>query len=741
MSSCFGLRKSRSQDTEPLLPQYEDDTSMQRAIHQKLHTYQMIRALSKGYMPSTEQIVASLRTLLASNVLNPNNPILSSSGRLLLKLSKHWLTDFIQLLRHKNNDDQIQDFIWFLSKSKVSLDTNDLANATSSIRARADASAAYESLKTVGSLLLTNPDFRLFLSDLTVIGRQVFADTAFAASDIARDAAEQIQPSEQDTQGVRSPGSEPGLAPSVGDLGGEASEVSRVVADGVVRTGEEAAASLEINLQGKQKDTLLFRLKNAITRLRGRNGYSNSVSTISTLLQRYARVYSRVVGSTIDTIQDDLEPNAELEKAVKNFRSLLSAFGDSSQWEELDNQFKRLMTHSQEDPEFESLMTDVGNSLEKLFTDPEFFESGQNKIEELRKRSQEIGNESSLRKDADNLLLQIQKTFQSVVDDEDVSRILSTSLKIAHLLSPMHATTNPELVGDSLHVFIPLIIQMIQYIPIPRLEVSIPEIDLLLENLILEPGRTVNNSSFFPFRLRIETYSDLEIRKARFDTVSRVTSLVSVKIDGISVRADDVGFWLRTRSGFLRFADEGIASFQLDERGIDVHIDAEVGRDRLEKILTLRDVRVKIHKLSYTLRKSKFAWLAWCLKPFLRPLFGKVLERQLATAIANGLHAVNRELLFARERLRATRISDPRDLSTFIKAVISRLTPEQDPDLYANVGVTAPGRGIFAGVYAPGSVVKLWNEEAARAGEIVGDSAVAGWRNQIFDIHAEIVTG
>ena len=77
-----------------------------------------------------------------------------------------------------------------------------------------------------------------------------------------------------------------------------------------------------------------------------------------------------------------------------------------------------------------------------------------------------------------------------------------------------------------------------------------------------------------------------------------------------------------------------------------------------------------------------------------------------------------RELLYARERLRATRISDPQDLRTFVKAIVTRLTPEEDPDLYTNIGITGASnvRGnVFAGVYAPGSVVKLWNEEAAQA--------------------------
>jgi hypothetical protein len=142
MSSCFGSRKSkRSGDRQPLLPQYEDDTSLQRVAHQKLHTYQMLRAISKGFMPSTEQTIVNLRTLLASDVLNAETPGLSESGRKLIKYSRQWLTEFIELLRSKNDGDQIQDFIWFLIHAKVSVDTNDLIRTAQSTRTKADASA------------------------------------------------------------------------------------------------------------------------------------------------------------------------------------------------------------------------------------------------------------------------------------------------------------------------------------------------------------------------------------------------------------------------------------------------------------------------------------------------------------------------------------------------------------------------------------------------------------------------
>jgi hypothetical protein len=106
-----------------------------------MHTYQMLRALSKGFMPSTEQIITNLRTLLSSDVLNPAEPGLSDSGRKLMKYTKQWLQEFIDMLRNKNDGDQIQDFIWFLIHAKIDVDTQDLVRTARDTQARADASA------------------------------------------------------------------------------------------------------------------------------------------------------------------------------------------------------------------------------------------------------------------------------------------------------------------------------------------------------------------------------------------------------------------------------------------------------------------------------------------------------------------------------------------------------------------------------------------------------------------------
>jgi Family of unknown function (DUF5923) len=143
MSSCFGRRKSRrGADSQPLLARDEDYTEPQRYLHREMHTHQMIRALSQGYMPSTEQAIANLRGLLASDLFNPPRVDLSDSGRQLVRDCKLCLQIIIDLLREKNQQDQLQDLIWYLSRSKASLDTSELANQVSHAKkAHADTKA------------------------------------------------------------------------------------------------------------------------------------------------------------------------------------------------------------------------------------------------------------------------------------------------------------------------------------------------------------------------------------------------------------------------------------------------------------------------------------------------------------------------------------------------------------------------------------------------------------------------
>jgi hypothetical protein len=110
----------------------------------------MFRAMAEGYMPSTEQTVANLRTLLASDVLNLRHQDIGSVGRLLVRDARLWITVFIEFLREKNEGDQLQELLWRLARSRVEVDTGRVGGSARHVKARADAKAGGSILFPLG---------------------------------------------------------------------------------------------------------------------------------------------------------------------------------------------------------------------------------------------------------------------------------------------------------------------------------------------------------------------------------------------------------------------------------------------------------------------------------------------------------------------------------------------------------------------------------------------------------------
>lgn len=592
----------------------------------------------------------------------------------------------------------------------------------------------------MGSLLLTNPDFRLFVDDIATIGRQVFADTASSLAETSKQVADEVQPSEEEQQALSGAGADEGRELSGKQVKEELQHIADVAGKGAVHTGEDAVQSAREHLSGREQDTLLYRLKKAVSKLRERTDYTDSVSTIAQLVQRYAAVYANAAEDTADAAQEDLQINDDLKQAVDQFWGLLRSFGSAEEWDKLQQKFHDLLRHANKDPEFERLMGEAGNSLQDMLTDPDFFNHADEKLDELQQKSERVGSETHLRHDLDGFLAQTKRALRSVPEDPAVSKLVNATKKIYQDASAAYNDNKADLPADIANVMIPIILRAIQYIPIPRLEISAPEMDLLLENFILEPGHTVNFSSFLPYRMHLVTRNDIDVvKKHSKRTETAIKTVFTVTIQGLNICAQDFGYWLKAHTGFLfHFKDEGIASFYLDRRGIDITLEVEVGRNRLEQIFTLRSVRVRIHKLDYKVSKSKWRFLLWLTKPFLKHLVRRVLEKKIAEEIVLAAATLNRELVFARERLRAARIANPQDLATFVRAVLARLKPA-DSDVEARVSLDPPKSGVFRGVYAPGSIVKTWREEATRAQEAIEDGDEthglgSTWRNEIFDV-------
>lgn len=585
----------------------------------------------------------------------------------------------------------------------------------------------------------------MFLHDVATIGRQVFADTTYTLSNAAHEVAEAAEPSQEELNKVDGAGADDGDQLSKDDLQKEVTQIATIAEQGIIHAGETAKESAEQNFSGPQSDALLNRLKQAVLKLRKRNDYSDSVSTLSKLVQRYAMLYANAAEETASAVNEDVEVNKDIKKAFDSFWTLVRSFGDSHEWEKLEKCFHDVMRHANKDPEFEDMMGEIGKSLQEMLTDPAFFDSAPERLDKLKEQSRNLGGEFSLRNDMETFLQQVRQTLKSIPADPTIAKMNAVANKIIRDVSNVYTNQTSIIVADAAHIFLPLLIRSIQYIPIPRLEVSAPEMDLLIENLVLEPGRTVNQSSFFPYKVLVTSKTKMELAKVHSKQAkSDIKTILTVNIQGLNISAADFGYWIRAHSGFLfRFGDEGIGSFFLDERGIDVAVDLEVGCDRLAHLVMLRGVRVHIHKLDYKIQRSRWKFLLWLVKPFLKQLIRRTLERKIAEFVVSFVVAINRELIFARERLRAVNIANPQDYATFIRALLARPKAYVNPDVSQRIGAYPPNSGVFKDVYTSGSIVKVWRDEAERAHDLTeegeegqnNDGLHLTWRNDIFDVN------
>lgn len=750
MLSFFRGQQGSGAEREPLLPRHNHDTALQTGLDKKLQTYRILKALSRGYLPSSEQIIAHLRR--NADALDAVPRDVSGLGRALTRDARQLLEDLITLLRNKNGADQVQDFAWYMTKARLGIDTEDIRERVQGARPRADVAAgetsrpavdggcvltdieAYTSLSTVGSLALTNSEFRVFLGDLTTIGRGVFRDAAFSLSAASKEVGKEVAPAEEEEDGeaVKPTNGDTKPPPSTQDLENEVVGISSTVADGASKVAKDTSASVSEHVSQDERETLAARLKQAALKLRRKPNYTESVSVLSLILRRYLKAYSRAASEAAESLEEDIDRNRETDRALWNFWKLITSIGDTKRWGEVEDSFKVVMDHAQSDPEFERHVDRAADLFQAMLTDPEFYDDAEGRFAKLRDEFSDLTTDSSIKSDIETFLHKLRLAISSVSQDEDIKNITNTTKRTVSLLS--RGDVESQLTSDCVHVFGPMLIRAIQHVPIPRLEVSTPVVDLLLENLILEPGKTVNSTSFLPQRVKFVTQNEVEVFKGRARTTSQLNTFVRVSLSGLSVTASDVGYWLRYHSGLFKFGSEGIASVELDNRGIDIVLDLEIGRDRIDELLTVRNIHVRVHKFDYTLDKSRISWLAWLFKPFIRPIIRAGIESRIAASIRDACASANRELLFARERLRAARVSGPDDMWTFIRAVCARLVPRQDANRHTRVGIDEPGTGVFKGVYAPGSVVKMWNDEESVAEDRIRGSRMDGWRNTIFDI-------
>lgn len=158
------------------------------SVNQKLQLYGIYSAFSNGKVPSNQQIDVALNSALASKALSSPSKKLSSEGQSLVADLRDVIKQARNLLLSKNEGNLLQDFIYdaqHLDGANAKLPGAPTDKAT----AQQHGDQALEGLKTLGTLILSNGQFRKLLDDALVLVRDI-------AGDAAANTANKVRPSE-----------------------------------------------------------------------------------------------------------------------------------------------------------------------------------------------------------------------------------------------------------------------------------------------------------------------------------------------------------------------------------------------------------------------------------------------------------------------------------------------------------------------------------------------------------------
>lgn len=188
------------------------------------------------------------------------------------------------------------------------------------------------------------------------------------------------------------------------------------------------------------------------------------------------------------------------------------------------------------------------------------------------------------------------------------------------------ATFKPHLIKDLTEVIIPAIFENTRYVPIPRIEVSDPMIDAVVENLVIESDNLFPNS--------VEFGSDNYWRFGRKSIKGKRDNKVMISASGCQMDLKDVAYYIKKKQGFPSITDKGVMDIFLGGEGFSFKIAARNAQksDRTHFVVVDK-VDVTVKNLSIKVKQSNHKLLFSIAKPLLlkamRPAIQKVLEKQI----------------------------------------------------------------------------------------------------------------
>lgn len=760
----------------------------EKDVNQKLQLYGIYSAFAHGKVPSNQQIDVALNSALASKALSSPSSKLSSEGQNLVADLREVIKQAKNLLLSKNEGNLLQDFIWdaqHLDGGNAKLPGAPTDKAT----AQQHGDQAVEGLKTLGTLILSNGQFRKLLDDALVLIRDIAGDAATNTANKVRPSEDRLaqidQPAEDNTwhdvpdlsrdnlkaqaqdtynknkpfskenakvagqQGLDQAQNQPtadnqqaaqtGASTATEQLKQQARQNVPEETQQDIKNARAAASQNTRNYLNKKipverREQSIWRLKKMMVEIQGHSDYQQAISTLLDLAETYGGHANTLSNQGAGTVKGVFNDN---KSALTKIKTLIERFANSTSTDDFFDALNQIYRDADQDPELRSFFQDVNKFIRKCLREQGFVLQDQANHEwnQLYDRGQFLLRDR-YRSHTDRLLDEV-KFIGNQFDEDPQNKAFAAAVEKLFLDLGNDENGKPKfkkhLVKDLTEVIIPGIFENTRYVPIPRIEVSDPMVDVVVENLVIE------SNNLFPNVM--EFGSDNYWRLGRRQVSNKHDNKVMISASGIQCDLRDVSYYIKKKQGFPSITDKGVMDIILGGEGFSFKIAARNAhkKDRT-KFIAVDKVDVEVKNLQVKIKQSNHKLLFGIAKPLLlkvmRPAIQKVIEKQIrqsfeqADAYAWSIHQEARKAI---EYAKNDPENAPSIYQQYVNAIKNKATAKKQKaeevakKTDVNLAVTK-NDSIFQNISLPGGISTKATEYQNLAAK--GDR----WESPVFSI-------
>ncbi|ORX99372.1 hypothetical protein K493DRAFT_299406 [Basidiobolus meristosporus CBS 931.73] len=624
----------------------------QEALQKDEHITEVIEAAEQGKLPTTVQLTDAIEQIEEDISLDHASINMSASGWRVIADTEKFLNSTKRLLAEKDAGDQFQNVIYYgIQGERAARSGNEITQTREqlsdiAVQTKGLLSDGAEKITRVGWLLVTSTQFRRLVNDVTSIFQELVASSIpnypeqskyTDDAGIPRDheatfdeVDERVLETLQKSGKQLYQNAEESVKPYIKQIEDGDMPVNKATKELIQEVKQNIQHRLKnARLSSEQEDHLINRIRNVFRELQENPEFQEAVdelSNVASSLKSRAMDAESLVAETAETMTEAGGDNLAIARA--NAKELVEKFAGNKSLDPLIQSISRLHSEYSVDEELSAFVRDLKEFIrrsirESQFTDrPEykkevsgFIDKGQNIMDrKYRPHFQQISNEVT----SFNTALQHDRTTQAFARD------LEKLTQDVFLDESGKPTIKYDLVKDFAKL-VPVIAKKLEYLPLPRVEHSDEQFDVILDNIVLKC------SNIAPDYIHLETDT---LGDTNPETEQSLHNNVYIKFANIQVEAKNMAFYYKKKT-FPWMTDVGYIDLTMPDDGITMDMtlnttpapDPVTGRNHVYEV---KQVETSVKELKLTVHNSKHDILYKLLSPIINSKVRQIIEEQVS---------------------------------------------------------------------------------------------------------------